>query len=217
MEELHDPMDTMEKRLASAKATEEHPLAKALRDHLKALLNQPMTVKSARDVRRVVDSAMSLLMTISGVDGQLENAPRPAPGSLGGYGGISAAVPVSVSDLGGWTASPVINGDLPVGATEVNPPLPIVPSSAAENFGTTAIRELISAVASIRKAEIDARNPSKELTLNDLVDAMAKASNSGCTDIAELIKKDIKKRLGTQEELVGVGYTSEDDPRAEPQ
>ena len=179
---------------------EEHPLATALRDHLKKLLDGPLTVKSARDVRRVVDSAMSLLMTFEGVEGQLEARRRPTPGGLGGYGGSTTDPYVAMP---GAMAGPVevepVNGDQPLGGYT----LPIVASSASENFGTTAIRELISAFASIRKAEIDAKTPSSEPTINELVEAMAVASNSGHGDLAQILEKAVKQRMGHVEEPVG--------------
>lgn len=176
----------------------EHPISKSVREHLKALLEKPLTVKSAREVRRIVDSAMTLLMAFEGVDGHLDN--RRQPTGLGGYNSVTAM------PAGGWTEFGV-DGDVPMGAVggvslAPGSPLPIVPSSAAENFGTTAIRELIGAFTSIRRGEIAAKAPSKTPTLNELMEAYTMAKGAGSSEISTILETRIKKFLGT-DDVVG--------------
>jgi len=161
---------------------EKHPVAEALRSEIQRLAHEgdkekggTLTPEVLARIVRVAKNGRDLLVSMTASDKNLASMVKKR--RAGGFGG-----PI-------FTGS-AVNGDddldeeggsyTSVGALSPSPPM--------ENFGTTAIRELIAAAKSFRNNGSD---PVK------VVEALALAREKGMDDVA----KELETQLGVKKEL----------------
>ena len=134
--------------------TDKHPLAEALRaEILKLASDGVLTAEVLLRITRVAKTGRDLLVTLSASPSNLAQMVKPKFGF--------ALNPDALDDEGGL-------------------PMPLAVSSPAENFGMTAIREIIAAA----KGQND--SPVK------LVEALAAAREHGLDDVA----RELEAKLG---------------------
>jgi hypothetical protein len=140
------------------------PLAEALRaEILKLASDGALSEEVLLRIMRVAKTGRDLLMSLNASPSNLANMLRRPKSPF--------AIPVLGEDMG--------MGDL---GDSVNGPMPFAPSPIAENFGMTALREIIAAM----KNQNGGNSPSR------LVEALAIAREKGLDDVA----KELEMQLG---------------------
>lgn len=160
----------------------ESPTARAIRDELLRVFQEPLTVRSLRKAGRIVSSAIKVLRAVDpGVDGFMDEAPRRRglgqyfPGPFGQQQDPDA---VDLDDGG-----PVADGpDVPAYA----PPV--------ETFGTNTFREVAASVVKLLEKKGAAE---REPGLDELVDSLARAKEANLSpSVVRRLEQAVEARLG---------------------
>jgi len=161
--------------------TEKHPVSEALRAEILKLATDgdpgsdgALTAGVLLRIMRVAKTGRDLMVSL-----------ETSPSNLAGMVGRPNLPSLSLSP-----AALYGDGDGDIQAGSVGMAFPYAPSSPNENFGMTAIREIIAAV----KSHIEGRNtPAVEyVSIVELVEALAIAKKEGLDDVARELESQLK-------------------------